>query len=114
MAHFVQITNQVVTDAIVVSNDVVGENYPASEAIGQQFIADHNYPGEWLQTSYNNNFRKQYAGIGYTYDEEADVFVAPKPYASWTLDDNNDWQPPIARPEGYCDWNEETQSWVEF
>jgi len=65
------------------------------------------------RTSYNNNIRKQYAGIGYTYNAAADVFVAPKPYASWTLDANHDWQAPVARPaEGQWRWDEESGAWV--
>jgi len=67
------------------------------------------------RTSYNNNIRKQYAGIGYTYDAEADVFITPQPYPSWTLDLNHDWQAPVARPaEGSWSWNEETQTWDEI
>jgi len=67
------------------------------------------------RTSYNNNIRKQYAGIGYSYNPTADVFVAPKPYPSWTLDLNHDWQAPVARPaEGVWSWNEESQSWDEI
>ena len=67
------------------------------------------------RTSYNHNIRKQYAGIGYSYDAAADVFVAPQPYASWTLDSNHDWQAPVARPaEGMWSWNEETQVWDEI
>lgn len=66
-----------------------------------------------LRTSYNNNIRKQYAGIGFTYDEAADVFVAPQPFPSWSLDSNHDWQPPTPKPEGHFEWNEETLSWVE-
>jgi hypothetical protein len=67
------------------------------------------------RTSYNNTIRKQYAGIGFTYDTEADVFVAPKPFPSWTLDSNHDWQAPVARPaEGMWSWNEETLAWVEI
>ena len=66
------------------------------------------------RTSYNNNIRKQYAGIGFTYDSSADVFVAPQPYPSWTLDSNHDWQAPVAKPaEGVWSWNEETLAWVE-
>ena len=66
------------------------------------------------RTSYNNNIRKQYAGIGYSYDSVADVFVAPQPYASWTLDSSHDWQAPVARPaEGMWSWNEDTQAWDE-
>ena len=66
------------------------------------------------RTSYNNNIRKQYAGIGYSYDSAADVFVAPQPYPSWTLDSSHDWQAPVARPaEGMWSWNEDTQAWDE-
>jgi hypothetical protein len=67
------------------------------------------------RTSYNNTIRKQYAGIGFTYDTEADVFVVPKPFPSWTLDSNHDWQAPVARPaEGMWSWNEEPLAWVEI
>ena len=81
-------------------------------------------PEEWygnfhnqtcVRTSYNNNIRKQYAGIGYTYDETADVFIAPQPFPSWSLDGNHDWQPPVARPaEGMYAWNEELMQWAEI
>jgi hypothetical protein len=66
------------------------------------------------RTSYNNRIRKQYAGIGYKYDENADVFISPQPFPSWSLNDNYDWQPPTPRPEGRWSWNEETLSWVEL
>lgn len=66
-----------------------------------------------VRTSYNGNIRKQYAGIGYTYDETADVFVAPQPFPSWNLDSNHDWQPPTPMPDGNYYWDEETQEWVE-
>jgi hypothetical protein len=74
-----------------------------------------NFRGQTCKrTSYNGNIRKQYAGIGYTYDAVNDVFIAPKPFASWSLDENFDWQPPTPRPEeGMCSWNEEQLSWVE-
>lgn len=67
------------------------------------------------RTSYNNNIRKQYAGIGYTYDAVADVFIAPKPFPSWSLDSNYDWQAPIAHPADGKDysWDEANQVWVE-
>lgn len=112
MAHFAQITDGVVNNVIVISNDVVGADFPASEEIGQEFIKNHGYEGEWLQTSYNGNFRKQYAGIGYTYDAIKDQFVSPQPYTSWSLDVNNDWQPPVERPSEPSYWNEELGSWV--
>ena len=66
------------------------------------------------RTSYNHNIRKQYAGIGYTYDESADQFVARQPYPSWALDSNNDWQAPIPMPDDgkiYV-WNESSLAWV--
>jgi hypothetical protein len=65
------------------------------------------------RTSYNGNIRKQYAGIGYTYDAINDVFIAPQPYPSWSLDDNFDWQPPTPRPEGdFWYWDEDLGEWV--
>jgi hypothetical protein len=114
MAHFVQITDGVVTDGIVISNDVVGTEFPASEIVGQEFIRNHKYSGTWLQTSYNNNFRKQYAGVGFTYDVDANEFVAPQPFPSWTLNSSNDWVPPVPKPEGWYSWNEGNQSWINI
>ena len=72
-----------------------------------------------VRTSYNNNIRKQYAGIGYTYDADADVFVAPQPYGSWTLDENHDWQPPTPMPSDASEtkiyvWFEPNQQWIEI
>lgn len=68
-----------------------------------------------IRTSYNGRIRKQYAGIGYTYDPTADVFVAPQPFPSWTLDNNHDWQPPTPKPlDGIWYWNETDQEWVEI
>lgn len=68
-----------------------------------------------LRTSYNNNIRKQFAGIGYTYDPDADVFIAPQPYPSWSLDENHDWQPPTPRPDDseFYYWDEDNQQWVQ-
>ena len=66
------------------------------------------------RTSYNGNIRKQYAAIGYSYDSVNDVFIAPQPFASWSLDQNFDWQPPTPRPEeGFWDWDEDSLSWLE-
>ena len=64
------------------------------------------------RTSYNGNIRKQYAGIGYTYDANADQFVVPQPFESWTLDENNDWQAPTPKPEGNYYWDEKNQIWL--
>lgn len=81
-------------------------------------------PEEWygqfrgkkcVRTSYNGNIRKQFAGIGFTYDSIADVFIAPQPFSSWALDDNHDWQAPIPRPRNdrAYDWDENNHVWVE-
>lgn len=87
----------------------------SDETRGEEFLAvDLGLGGRWLQTSYNNRIRKQYAGIGYTYDPTADVFIEPQPYPSWQLDTNYDWQPPVPQPtEGRWYWNEDSLEWVE-
>jgi len=78
MAHFAQIVDNTVVQVIVVSNDdCAGGNFPESEPVGQAFIASLGIDGEWLQTSYNSNFRDTYAGIGWTYDSANDKFVRP-------------------------------------
>ena len=78
MAHFAQVSGDVVTQVIVVSNDdCAGGEFPQSEPVGQEFIASLGLQGLWKQTSYNSNFRGTYAGIGYRYDSELDEFVAP-------------------------------------
>jgi hypothetical protein len=79
MAHFAKVENNLVGQVIVVANsDCGGGEFPESEHIGQAFIASLGLEGTWLQTSYNGNFRGTYAGIGFTYDEESDTFVAPE------------------------------------
>jgi len=116
MAHFAQInSDNVVTQVIVVSNDdCAGGTYPASDSVGAAFC-NNLLGGTWKQTSYNNNFRVRYAGIGYAFNEELDAFIAPKPYPSWTLnEDTADWEAPVERPEeGMWTWNEATQEWDE-
>jgi len=110
MAHFAQIIDGTVARVIVVHN-----NDAPTESDGKAFIASLGLGGEWVQTSYNNNIRKQYAGIGYTYDADADVFVAPQPFPSWTLDENHDWQPPTPCPDDgkpYA-WFEPNRQWIE-
>jgi hypothetical protein len=118
MAHFAQLDeNNVVQQVIVIANeDCGGGDYPSAETIGQQFISNLGLGGTWKQTSYNSNFRKHYAGIGYTYDEVNDVFISPRPFASWVLDNNFDWQAPVAMPTegGPWMWNEEAGNWEEI
>lgn len=66
------------------------------------------------RTSFNNRIRKQYAGIGYSYDAINDVFIAPQPYPSWSLDNNFDWQPPTSKPNGLYRWDESSLNWIEI
>ena len=110
MSHFAEIDeNNIVVRVLVVPDE--------QEHRGQEFLSqDLNLGGTWIQTSYNNRIRKQYAGIGYTYNPEADVFIRPKRFESWILDDNFDWQPPIEMPSDgkSYEWNEETVSWIEI
>ena len=111
MAHFAEISDGVVTRVLVVNNNELLVDGVEVEQKGIDFLQDL-VGGTWVQTSYNNRIRKQYAGTGYTYDAVADVFVVPQPYASWTLDSNHDWQPPTPRPEGSFYWDEESLSWL--
>jgi hypothetical protein len=121
VAYFAKLENNIVVQVISVSNDVCGEptlGFPETESAGRAFIANTlKFDGVWKQTSFNNNFRKQYCGVGFTYLADADVFVAPQPFASWTLDSNHDWQPPTPMPsdasmENLYKWNEEELAWV--
>jgi hypothetical protein len=75
-----------------------------------------NFRGQkCVRTSYNNNIRRRYAGIGYSYDQEADVFIPPQPYPSWSLNDNFDWQAPTPRPiDGFWYWDEENLMWQQL
>jgi hypothetical protein len=115
VAHFAKLDeNNVVTQVIVVSNkDTSDANGVEKEHIGAAFC-ERLFGGTWKQTSYNNNFRKQYAGPGMSYNPDLDMFIGEKPFPSWILDGNGDWQPPIPQPEGDYEWNEETQSWDAF
>lgn len=120
MAHFAQTDDfDVVVRVIVVSNDDAPDPAPNNENSGLLFIdglsqIDETFSGKWVQTSYNGSFRKQFAGIGYFYDPDADVFISPIPFPSWVLDENYDWVAPIPKPaDGWWDWDEDTQSWIE-
>jgi hypothetical protein len=117
MAHYSKVLNGLVTQVIV------------AEAEFFETFVDSS-PGEWIQTSYNTRggvhytetgepstdqskaLRKNYAGIGYTYNVELDAFIPPKPFASWILDEETGlWNAPIPRPDGNYTWNEDEQSW---
>lgn len=99
----------------IVLRVLAGDNNDPNGDEGYKWLID-NLGGRWVKTSYNHNFRKQYAGIGYSYDEERDVFIKPQPYPSWNLDANHDWQPPTPMPDDGISyfWNEETLSWQEI
>lgn len=106
MSHFAELNeNKNVIRVIVAEQDFIN-----SGAVGDSF--------KWVQTSYNGNFRKNFAGIGYSYDSTRDAFIPPQPYASWILDEDTcQWEPPVplpsARLEGEIyDWNEEELNWV--
>lgn len=106
MAHWAQID-----DNNIVLQVIVGDNEEPDE--GYSWIIN-NLGGTWIKTSYNNSIRKQYAGDGFTYDPEADVFICPKPFPSWSLDENYDWKAPVLMPEdGSWYWDEPTLSWIE-
>jgi hypothetical protein len=124
MAHFAKLgTGNIIEQVIVVSNDIA-----TTEQAGIDFINKlYNTRDVWKQTSYNRNFRKNYAGIGYTYDATRDAFIAPKPFNSWILnEDTCIWEAPVTYPETYTlnlqnefgidikdryKWNESTLTW---
>jgi hypothetical protein len=118
MAHFAQLdVNNIVTEVIVVNNAVIDNlPFPESEPIGVEFCQSlYGVDTVWKQTSYNNNFRKNYAGIGYTYRADIDAFVALQPYPSWLLNTNTaKWEAPVPYPQDgktYV-WDESSLSWV--
>ncbi len=106
MSHWAQIDeNSIVTQVLV------GPNYGDE---GEAFF--NALGGTWHKTSYNGNIRKNYAGIGYAYDPTLDAFIPPKPFPSWTLDEDTClWNPPVAYPtdDKLYNWNEATQTWDE-
>jgi hypothetical protein len=125
MAHFAEVNNYgLVLRVVVIDNNDVNANggdqsAGAEEAVKK--IVPFTTGSRWVQTSYNNNFRKQYAGIGYTFDSTKNKFIAPQPFASWSLDSNDDWQAPVAYPtvttygdnvRYFISWDEAGQRWT--
>ena len=121
MAHFAQIENNLVTQVIVVdNNDCLDDQGIESEVVGTQFCTDL-LGGTWVQTSYNGNMRKNYAGIGDTYDATRNAFIAPSPYPSWVLDEDTcRYESPVPYPEVAADsldgyiWDEDTINWIKI
>ena len=125
MAHFAELnSSNEVLRVIVISNDDVnsiGGDYSSSAETFVASIVPHETGGvSWKQTSYNNNARKQYAGVGYTYDSSKNKFIAPQPFNSWSLDSNDDWQAPVTYPSTdevgsnilLIDWDEGNLRWT--
>jgi hypothetical protein len=116
MAHFAKIglNNKVIEVQSVVNEVLHDSNGVEQEVNGVDFLTKLTGWSIWKQTSYNSNFRKNFAGKGYTYDEDRDAFIPPKPYSSWTLNETTClWESPVAYPtdgQRYT-WNEETTSW---
>ena len=118
MARFAKIglNNKVIEILSVHNNELKDANGVEQEVNGIDFLTKLTGWAIWKQTSYNNNFRKNHAVIGFTYDEDRNAFITPKPYNSWILNETTcQWEAPIAKPDsesgaGYI-WNEETQQW---
>ena len=115
MAHFAEIgLNNIVQQVIVVhNNELLDEHSVEQESRGQDFCRNL-LGGTWVQTSYNSTFRKNFAGAGFTYDSDRNAFIPPRPFASWTLnEDTCQWQPPTPMPDDgqMYYWHEETQTW---
>lgn len=115
MAHFAKLDeNNIVTQVVVVSNrDTADANGVEREHIGAAHL-EKILGGTWKQTSYNANFRKNYAGMGYTYRADIDAFVPPQPFSSWLLNANAQWEAPTPMPNDgqMYRWDEDTTSWV--
>jgi len=116
MATFAKIglNNKVIEVLSVHNNELLDSNGVEQENIGIDFLTKLTGWAIWKQTSYNGNFRKNHAGIGYTYDEDRDAFIPPKPYNSWILNETTClWEAPVALPdtENRYNWNEATTSW---
>ena len=116
MAHFAKLgPNDEVLEVLVVHNtELLDENGVEQEHLGVAFL-QQIFGGDWVQTSYNNNVRKNFAAKGYTYDSERDAFIPPQPFNSWLLiEDTCLWEPPTPYPTDGADytWDEGTTSWV--
>ena len=118
MAHFAKIgLNNIVTDVLVVANrETMDSNGVEHESIGIEFLKTLTGHETWIQTSYNGNIRKNYAGVGYTYDSQRDAFIPPQPYPSWTLvEETCNWTAPVLYPTDgkQYSWDEATTNWIQ-
>jgi hypothetical protein len=111
MAHYAYLDDNNIVVAVTVGKDET----ELIDGLDTETYYAQGTPYTVKRTSYNANIRKQYAGIGYSYNPVADVFIAPQPYLSWSLDENYDWQPPTTRPQGQnWAWNEENLVWQQL
>lgn len=116
MAHFASLDPADIVQTVIVicNSDILDAEGNESEAVGIAYCQRlYGADTRWVQTSYNANFRKNYAGIGSRYDAELDAFIPPQPYPSWTLNEETaQWEPPVPHPEsGFYIWDEDTKSW---
>lgn len=112
MAYFAELDeNNIVVSIMAVHNNELLVDGVESEEKGIAFCNTIK-PAKWIKTSFSGSIRKQYAGIGFTYNPIADVFIPPQPFPSWALDNNHNWQAPTPKPEGYFYWDEESLSWL--
>lgn len=111
MAHFAKLNSENVVDQVV----VVHNNDAPDEISGVTFLNSLFGTANWVQTSYNGNIRKNYAGIGYVYDSGRDAFIAPQPFPSWVLNEEScQWESPVPMPtDAKYEWDESTTSWVK-
>ena len=119
MAHFAKLdsNNKVIHVSVVNNSDILDSDGNENEQLGVELLTKIHGYANWKQTSYNGNFRKNYAGIGYTYDEKLDAFIPPQPYDSWSLNkDTFVWEAPTPYPadDKLYSWNEDSKSWEEF
>lgn len=118
MAHFAQLDdNNIVSQVIVINDNDCQINGFQSEDVGIAFCKSlFGENTKWVQTSYNKKIRKNYAGIGFTYDVQRDAFIPPQPYPSWILNpDTFQWESPVPYPQnGTCAWDEATLSWKDI
>ena len=119
MAHYAKLglNSKVISVLVVDNDDITDENGNEVEQLGIDYLVNLTGYPFWVQTSYNGNIRKNYAGIGYRYDDELDAFIPPQPYNSWILDEDTcQYEAPTPYPtdDKYYTWNEDTTSWVEI
>ena len=127
MAHFAELDqlNRVIRTVVACNDDIANNGGEQSEQAAEHFktVCPLSPAGiKYVQTSYNNNFRKSFAGVGMIFREDLNMFITPQPFASWTLDNDGNWNAPVPKPETYTqygegvkdayNWDEENQTWV--